>query len=227
MHIDHHLQLSTLQKLADSNSVIKYSDLKDGTIENSLFSYHLNKLIQRGMVEKQGDGYTLTIEGSRWLNDNGIGLRPKESPRISVAVVVQNDAGEFLIGQRTGQFKAMINDYFLPSLPYTNDADIAEQISGVMATYIPADCLIEQADYGFAQIRATYIDNAVMRRLFSITQCWTTRFEPLQNQPDKQFEWLSWEQIQAIEHPSATILRDIIVFANHSENTHTTPLFIG
>src|ERR1700757_3842016 len=223
MHIDHHLQVSILEMLIQSDEPIRYSDLKEDDIENSLFSYHLNKLIDRKIVEKRDDRYGFTVEGARWLNNNGSSLRQNESPRVSVALVVRNDSGEYLIGQRTGQFKEMINDYISPTIPYTNNADIADQVDAVVATYIPAESLRERIDYGFTQIKATYVDNAVLRTLFHVTFCNVSKFEPsLEN-----FEWLNRKQIETINHPSATILEGLIDYIENNQNRTTTPTIAG
>lgn len=116
MNIDHHLQQSIIELLKQSAEPVRYTDLKDPTIENSLFSYHLNKLLTRGMVQKIDDRYSLTVEGARWVNDNGTSIRQTKAPRVAVALVVQNEAGDYLVGQRTGQMQTMINDYITPSV---------------------------------------------------------------------------------------------------------------
>lgn len=223
MHIDHYLQASILEKLIQSDELVRYSDLKDADIENSLFSYHLNKLIDRGMVEKKDDGYSLSIQGARWVNDNGLSLRQDESPRVSVVLVIRNEDDEYLIGQRTGQLKQTINDYISPATLYINGADIADQINTTISAYIPPENLKERADCGFVQIKATYVDTAVLRTLFHVTYCSVSKFEPIM----KNFEWLSREQVEAIDHPSATILEGLMKYVENSENRKTTPTIAG
>lgn len=85
MQLTHHLQLDFVKKLAESPKPVSYSELKRPDIENSLFSYHLNKLLSNGLVQKEGDGYSLTVEGSRWLNDNGFSLQTEEKLRVYIA----------------------------------------------------------------------------------------------------------------------------------------------
>jgi hypothetical protein len=223
MNIDHHLQQAILETLAKSEALVRYRDLKEDDIENSLFSYHLNKLIDRHMIEKSNDGYSLSIEGARWLKDNGFALRQKESPRVYVALVIQNEAGEYLVGQRTGQFKEMINDYISPAVPYTDGADIANQIDAAIGAFIPQANLRSRKNFGFAQIKASYNDGAILRSLFHVTRCEVEYFEPLQD----NFEWLSREQIEAIVHPSATILIGLIVHVKNDENQNVTPTIAG
>ena len=223
MNIDHHIQLTSIQKLAKSEKPVKYNDLKEAGVENSLFSYHLNKLLDRGMVTKIDDGYTLTIEGARWLNDNGVALHPKDAPRVVVALVVQNEDGTYLVGQRTGQFKETINDYILPSIRYTNDADLPEQIDQAIETFIPANNLSDKLDYGFVQIRATYADGRVMRNLFHLTFCRVKAFDP----KTANYEWYPQEQIEEINHPSATILRQLIAYTQDTHNQRAAIVVAG
>jgi len=224
MRIDHHLQQSILQNLADSETALSYSDLKQPDIENSLFSYHLNKLIAQKLVQKEDDGYSLTIDGARWLNDNGLALKTREALRVSVGLVIQNTDGEYLIGQRAGQFKTQINDYLLPSLYYVNDLDMEDQINRVIQEYIPKEHLVKRLDFGFTQFKAKY-DDKTMRLLISITYCQTKPFDPPKLQ-SRDYAWLSLDQIAKLDHPSATIIKQILAHLDEGD-THVTPLFVG
>lgn len=222
MNIDHHLQQSIIELLKKSAEPVRYTDLKDPTIENSLFSYHLNKLLARGMVQKIDERYSLTIEGARWVNDNGTAIRQAEAPRVAVALVVQDGAGNYLIGQRTGQMKAMINDYITPSVRYSNDEDLPDQVQQAITAYIPEGYLVSQKNFGFVQLKATYIDDVVMRLLFHVTAVQVRHFEATE-----PFEWLSREQINAIDHPSAKILQGLIDYVSDSENSTAAPVIAG
>jgi len=63
--LDHHLQRSIVYKLAFTPHA-RFSELKPETVDNKLFTYHLKKTIQEGLVTKSEDGvYTLTPEGRR------------------------------------------------------------------------------------------------------------------------------------------------------------------
>ncbi len=227
MNIDHHIQQTMINRLAESSGPVKYNDLKGNETENSLFSYHLNKLIYRGIVQKSDNGYTLTVEGARWLNDNGVVMRAKKAPRVFVALVIHDGKSSYLIGQRTGQFKVAINDYILPSCEYTNDIDLPDQIDEAIASFIPEGKLADRSDRGFMQIKAIYDDNVVMRSLFHITVCKVDEFEPLRVYEASEYEWLDRLQIEKIDHPSATILREIIDLITGEQSQFRTPLIIG
>lgn len=63
--LDHHLQRSIVYKLAFTPSA-RFSELKPDIVDNKLFTYHLKKTVQEGLVTKSDDGvYTLTPEGRR------------------------------------------------------------------------------------------------------------------------------------------------------------------
>lgn len=63
--LDHHLQRSIVYKLAFTPSA-RFTELKPDTVDNKLFTYHLKKVVQEGLVIKSEDGvYTLTSEGRR------------------------------------------------------------------------------------------------------------------------------------------------------------------
>lgn len=63
-HIDHHLQAKVLSHLV-SNGESSFSALKPDDVENSLFMYHVRKLITRGIIAKTDSGYILSPDGAR------------------------------------------------------------------------------------------------------------------------------------------------------------------
>lgn len=224
MHIDHHLQLSLVKELARSTEPVIYTDLKPGDIDNSLFSYHINKLIDQKMVEKTSNGYSLTVEGARWLHFNAFMSPIKDNPRVYVSLVVQDEDGNYLIGQRTGQLKVLINDYTLPGFYYKNDCDLAKQIDDVIKTYIPQSNFIRQIEFGVVQFKVSYKDKT-LDSLSSITLVRVKAFEPLKLLATVDFEWYSKMRIEAIDHPSAEILRQIFKYTDNPKSQHATPLF--
>ncbi|HET6746796.1 MAG TPA: NUDIX domain-containing protein [Candidatus Saccharimonadales bacterium] len=114
MHIDHYLQGVMLSKLAASDTPLRFSELKDDGIENSLFMYHANKLIARGMLEKTDKGFYLTPNGARWVNTMTSDMwYTKPTPRPLIQFVITRD-NEVLLSSRTGQLKELLNDYMLP-----------------------------------------------------------------------------------------------------------------
>lgn len=226
MNIDHHLQQTIVELLKSSDGPVRYTGLKDPTIENSLFSYHLNKLLARDIVQKIDDGYSLTIEGARWLNDNGSSIRQSEVARVFMALLVQDETGNYLVGQRIGQMKATINDYMLPSVSYDNNDDLPDQVQRATTTFIPKGHLADRRDCGFVQIKATYTDDAVMRALFHVTSVQVRHFGSVTTNT-AAFEWMSREQINAIDHPSTRILQGLIDRVGSVNDSTPTPVIVG
>jgi hypothetical protein len=65
---EHHpVQLDILSKLLFSEQ-LKYSELKHASMESSGFIFHLDKLIQNGLIEKLADGYKLSAKGKEYAN---------------------------------------------------------------------------------------------------------------------------------------------------------------
>lgn len=68
-------------------------------------NFHIKKLVEVGYIEKDtGDKYILTRSGKEYANrmdtdDNVI----EKQPKLSVALIVENDKGEFLAQQRLKQ----------------------------------------------------------------------------------------------------------------------------
>ncbi len=206
---------------------VTYTSLKDKTIENSLFSYHLNQLIAQNIVEKSELGYSLTVEGSRWLNDSGLSMSYPEALRVNIILVIRDKDSNYLIGQRTGQFKAQINDYLLPSNYYKNDLDVSEQIENTITDFIPEGCLLKQTDFGFTQIKITYSDTKTMRSLFCISVCVVEKFEPLVADGAREYYWKPWSEIEKYTHKSAVLIHKIKKYTDNTINSRPTPVFIA
>ena len=64
----HEVQIGILNKLLFAKD-LRYTDLKiDSEIENNTFQFHLNKVVERGYVQKDKAKYSLTIEGKKLAN---------------------------------------------------------------------------------------------------------------------------------------------------------------
>lgn len=113
---DHYLQLDIIRKLYASDSPLSFSRLKDDGIENSLFMYHMNKLISRKVVDKYQDGFALTKAGAYWANNSGLGtLNPVATPKVLVQLLIfSEDNSKILLSKRKGSASELINHYILP-----------------------------------------------------------------------------------------------------------------
>ncbi len=111
---DHHLQLDILRKLFAATAPISFSALKEDGIDNSLFMYHMNKLIARKLVQKTDDGFALSQLGAHWVNTTGIdSLTPLMYPKVLVQLLVFCD-NAVLVGKREGAPGTLLNSYLLP-----------------------------------------------------------------------------------------------------------------
>jgi len=160
-YIDHFLQADILSKLALSERPIRFSELKEDGIDNSLFMYHANKLITRGLVEKSDDGFTLTLKGVRWVNYAGVfhGFSIT-TPRPLVQFIIQDAQDNVMLAVRKGQLRQQLNDYLLPGNIYRYGASldanailILEELFGKTApsnaTFLTAAEIIYEFEDGF------------------------------------------------------------------------------
>jgi len=112
MYIDHHFQSRIIDELWAGSRT--FTQLKPEAVENSLFMYHLRKLIARGIVIKLEHGYTLTPEGTRWAHKLDPTHRTQIGLRTLVQLFVIRD-GQLLISERQGVTATHMNRYLLPS----------------------------------------------------------------------------------------------------------------
>lgn len=112
MFVDHHIQKTILATLMKDGQA-SFSNLKPDNVENSLFMYHMRKLINRGMVEKQQDGFGLTAQGTRWLNRTGSAVYQVQAVRSLVQLIVIQD-DKVLVSERRAHLAKHMNRYLLP-----------------------------------------------------------------------------------------------------------------
>lgn len=149
-YVDHFLQREILDRLATADTPIRFSDLKEDGVENSLFMYHANKLIDRGLIEKQEGGFQLTAKGARWINFNGSNLLNKEAqPRPLVqGIISANDS--VLIASRIGSMKGHLNEFMLPGglhhFGKSADENIVLFLQKIFTENIPEPALVTVAE---------------------------------------------------------------------------------
>lgn len=85
-----------------------FAELQKSTdLTSDHFNFHIKKLVESGMVKKQGDAYHLTPRGKEYANrmdtdENEI----EKQPKVSVALLVErthNGRREFIVQQRLKQ----------------------------------------------------------------------------------------------------------------------------
>jgi len=132
-YIDHFLQADILSKLTVSEQPIRFSELKEDGIDNSLFMYHANKLITRGLVEKSNEGFRLTLKGVRWVNYAGVfhGFSIT-TPRPLVQFFIQDARDNVMLAVRKGQLRRQLNDRLLPGNIYKYGIPLEENVSLIL-----------------------------------------------------------------------------------------------
>ncbi len=128
-YVDHFLQAQIIQQLAASDKPVRFSGLKEDGVENSLFMYHANKLINRGLIEKHNEGFRLTTKGARWANFTNSNLLSRTAlPKPLVQCIIK--AGDsVLIANRTGSMKELLNKYMLPGCLHHFGKSVEESIA--------------------------------------------------------------------------------------------------
>lgn len=136
-HIDHHLQAEIMRRLAFANEPVRFTDLKEEGIENSLFMYHLNKLISKKLVDKSDDGFTLTAEGANWANIVGVGNFSLQLTPIPLVQMLIKSADKILIAHRKGQTAKLLNNNLLPGGPHRYGSDAMQNVQEALQSCLP------------------------------------------------------------------------------------------
>jgi hypothetical protein len=125
----HHIQKSILYDLAFRDEA-RFSELKDGDIENKLFTYHLKQLINDNLVEKTEDGsYRLSAEGRRQavsIYDSRDKTATKARSVVFVAIRRKGDGAWLLYRRNTHPLKDLSG--FMHITPDYSFQTIQEQI---------------------------------------------------------------------------------------------------
>lgn len=134
MYIDHYLQTAILLRLSDADRPLRFSELKEDGIENSLFMYHANKLIARHAIDKDENGFRLTADGARWINSIEQNMKNIQTTvKPLVQLVVRDGKGNLLVSGRKGQLKKLLNDFMLPGGLHKVGKSADENAAAVMA----------------------------------------------------------------------------------------------
>ncbi len=80
------------------HSMRRYSQLRPKDVEGNLFTYHLNGLVNDGLVEKAEGQYQLTLKGLQFVGTLSLKTgRTRKQPKILNAIICRNKAGEYLL----------------------------------------------------------------------------------------------------------------------------------
>lgn len=129
-YVDHYLQAEVIQQLLASDEPLKFSELKEEGVDNSLFMYHAKKLEKRGLIERAEGRFRITSKGARWANYAGQSFNKSPVPRILVQCVIRS-GDQVLLAKRTGAMKDLLNGYLLPGRKHDygiSAKDVAEDL---------------------------------------------------------------------------------------------------
>ncbi|HVX24050.1 MAG TPA: hypothetical protein VG992_01775 [Candidatus Saccharimonadales bacterium] len=98
----HRTQQFILAQLSEKDA-LRYSDMRPASMEATQFLYHLRKLINDGLVEKQADGrYALTAQGKLYIDradqDN---LNLRAQPRLGAMLICRHPEKGLLYVRRS------------------------------------------------------------------------------------------------------------------------------
>lgn len=99
---EHHVQADIFGRLRTARS-LRYSELRDPTIESSLFMYHLKELMRQKLVEKVGRGeYQLSPKGvmlaQNFSSETG---KPRYGVLSYTLLFLRSDKGRWYVLERT------------------------------------------------------------------------------------------------------------------------------
>lgn len=129
-YVDHYLQAEVIQQLLVSNRPLKFSELKEEGVDNSLFMYHAKKLEERGLIRRAEGRFHLTPKGARWANYAGQSFNKSPVPRVLVQCIIRS-GDKVLLASRTGSMKDLLNEYVLPGRKHDygiSAKDVAEDL---------------------------------------------------------------------------------------------------
>lgn len=226
-YVDHYLQLGILEQLTHSEMPVKFSDLKSDDLENSLFMYHMNKLIQRGVVEKRGnEGFALTPKGADWINTTGItSLDTKPLPRPLVQLVIRHNS-KLLISIRRGQIGEHLNKHLLPGGLHKYGLSADETARQLLKKFFPDATVVEPMFVSVAEmiVHKDEIVHHAISHIFSVNLPEETR--PV-NDPLFDFMWIDLTTIAANEEYQKEEILQQIVEKLSADTLQQRELFVG
>lgn len=193
-YVDHFLQAQIMQQLVASENPIRFSELKEDGIENSLFMYHVNKLIDRGLIEKHQGGFRLTTKGARWVNYAGPNLLKKElTPRPLVQCTILSD-NSILVAKRTGSLKNYLNEYMLPGGLHHAGRSAKENIRIVVDNLFNRE-MLEPSFVSIAESMIEYEDGFVHHTISHIFELTLPEQYAAINTDQFEYNWMDLSKI--------------------------------
>lgn len=100
----HDAQMSIMKHLLHVPSATFSTLQKETGLSSDHFNFHIQKLLETHYVAKAASTYTLTRAGKEYANRMDTDEKVIEKqPKLSVALIIENDRGEFVAQQRLKQ----------------------------------------------------------------------------------------------------------------------------
>lgn len=217
--IDHYLQANILSRLANASAPVRFSDLKEDDVENSLFMYHANKLMKRGLISKSEDGFQLTLLGARWVNSvspDSFKLKPTVLPLVQF--IITDSRGNVLLSRRKGQLRELINDYVIPGGLHKSGATADETADNILTSWFPGQELHPKL-LSIAEVIHSFEGDPIVHH--SLTHIYEVKVESLKTPQDSKrfsFEIVPLEDIRA-DNPQFANNVFILEFFNKLQTT--------
>lgn len=191
---EHHIQTTVLERLFAEGAPISFTDLKPAEIENSLFMYHVRKLEQRGLIERTGEGFVLTVDGARWVNFTAPRLaKPRLVPRLLVTLVMLSADGQrVLLARRNSAVTGHLNLYLVPGGFPDYGVSLAESARAILKKRTGQTGTVKAA--GTYEAIYRYSDGYVHHVVCPVFTTSLPDFE-LPPQENYEYEWVSLEDL--------------------------------
>lgn len=181
----HYIQRHILQVLA-RNEFARFRDMRPPRTETNLYTYHLNKLLRSGMIEKTNGGYTLSDDGLQFVDRITLETgKPRVQSKIITMTIVQDGYGNILLQRRNKQ--PYINTWALPYGKIHIDDD----------SVLTAAMREQKEKIGQGEVRNlrhvgdTYIRTYREKRLITSVFVHVCRYESDDIEPNDDMVWVS------------------------------------
>ena len=110
--VKHRIQIQIIDYLV-FHEVARFAELRPKGVDTNLCTYHLGKLVSKGIIDKQINGYSLTLAGMAFAeNRKSVVMNGSLHSKITVFFLMQNSEGDVLLERRTKQ--PFMNCWTLP-----------------------------------------------------------------------------------------------------------------
>ena len=219
-HIEHHIQKHILSHLM-MNRFARFRDMRPPQTDSNLYSYHLKLLIKQGLVEKNDQGYALTILGQVFVDRVNLTTTNRTlQPKIITMLIIQDGYGNILMYPRRRQ--PFMGLWTLPlGKVHNSDTSIHLAAQREVAEKISEDSMIDLRHAGDAYIRVRQGSEVFMSTLAHVFHGQTDGM----SEPNEWWKWVSPRALDSLDTSPAimqiisrTFFRDPYFFEEYDVN---------